>query len=222
MIDTNTSLGDLAATGTDARGVLLRYQLDFCCGGGRSLATACEAAGLDLDQVVAELEVAANRGSDSADWRERSVEELVEHILERYHRPLPDHIDSVLAAAEKVERVHGAKESCPRGLAAHLRSIRDGLMSHLAKEEQVLFPALLAGRRGGMLSGPVTVMMREHDDHGDNLKRTRALTNDFTPPAEACATWRAMYEELDRLEADLMAHIHLENHVLFPRALQEG
>ena len=94
MIDTNTSLGDLAATGTDARSVLLRYQLDFCCGGGRSLATACEAAGLDLDQVVAELEVAANRGSDSADWRERSVEELVEHILERYHRPLPDHIDS--------------------------------------------------------------------------------------------------------------------------------
>ena len=86
----------------------------------------------------------------------------------------------------------------------------------------MLFPALLAGRRGGMLSGPVTVMMREHDDHGDNLKRTRALTNDFTPPAEACATWRAMYEELDRLEADLMAHIHLENHVLFPRALQEG
>ena len=68
----------------------------------------------------------------------------------------------------------------------------------------------------------VTVMMREHDDHGDNLKRTRALTNDFTPPAEACATWRAMCEELDRLEADLMAHLHLENHVLFPRALQEG
>jgi len=108
MIDTNTSLGDLAATGTDARSVLLRYQLDFCCGGGRSLATACEAAGLDLDQVVAELEVAANRGSDSVDWRERSVEELVEHILERYHRPLPDHIDSVLAAAEKVLADRGA------------------------------------------------------------------------------------------------------------------
>lgn len=222
MIDTHTSLGDLAATGTDVRSVLLRYQLDFCCGGDRSLATACEAAGLDLEQVVDALKEAAKRGSDSVDWREGSVEDLVEHILERYHRPLLEHIDSVLVAAEKVERVHAAKKSCPRGLAAHLRSIRQDMQSHLAKEEQVLFPALLAGRRGGMLSGPVTVMMREHDDHGDNLKRMRTLTNGFTPPEEACATWRTMYEELSRLEADLMAHIHLENHVLFPRAIQES
>lgn len=219
MIDTNTSLGDLAATGADARSVLLRHQLDYCCRGGRSLAAACEAEGLDLPQVVSELEAAAKRGSASADWRERPSEEIVEHILERFHRPLLGHVASVLAAAEKVERVHAAKASCPKGLAAHLRAIHDDLKSHLAKEEQVLFPALLAGQHGGMLSGPVTVMMREHEDHGDSLKQTRVLTDDLTPPVGACATWRALYEELERLEADLMEHIHLENHVLFPRGL---
>lgn len=222
MINTETSLGDLAATGPDARAVLLRHRLDFCCGGGQSLAEACEAGGLDLQQVVADLEAAAQRGSEFVDWRTRSVEELVNHILERFHQPLSDHINSVVAASEKVERVHAAKPSCPHGLAAHLRAIRDDLANHLAKEEQVLFPALLAGQRGGMLSGPVSVMMREHDDHGENLKRTRSLTKDFTPPEEACATWRALYEELERLEADLMEHIHLENHVLFPRALEQG
>ncbi|MCA9634353.1 MAG: DUF542 domain-containing protein, partial [Myxococcales bacterium] len=179
MINTETSLGDLAATGPDARGVLLRHQLDFCCGGGQSLAEACKAGGLDLQQVVTDLEAAAARGAESVDWRTRSVEQLVNHILERFHRPLPDHVNSVVAAAEKVERVHAAKASCPHGLAAHLRAIRDDLTSHLAKEEQVLFPALLGGQRGGMLSGPVSVMMREHDDHGENLKRTRSLTKNF-------------------------------------------
>lgn len=222
MTDINTTLGDLAATGASARSVLLRYQLDFCCRGGRTLAEACQASGLDTEEVASALEEAKRPGDESVDWRERPIDEVVEHILERYHRPLLDHIDSVCAAADRVERVHGAKPSCPRGLAAHLAGIRGEVMSHLAKEEQVLFPALLAGRRGSMLTGPVTVMMREHDDHGANLARTRSLTNDFIPPGEACTTWRTLYEELERLEADLMAHIHLENHVLFPRALAES
>lgn len=220
MMDPNTSLGDLAASGADIRGVLLRYQLDFCCGGGRSLAESCAQAGLELSRVLSDLEVATVRDPGDTDWRQRPLDDIVEHILERFHRRLPAHLDSVIAAAEKVERVHVEKATCPRGLAAHLRGIREGVMRHLAKEEQVLFPALLAGRRGGMLRGPVSVMMREHDEHGDNLKRTRTLTANLTPPPEACATWRALYEELGRLEADLMEHIHLENHVLFPRSLE--
>ena len=102
MINTETSLGDLAATGPGARGVMLRHQLDFCCGGGQTLAEACKAGGIDLQQVVTDLEAAAARGAESVDWRARSVEELVNHILVRFHQPLPDHINSVVAAAEKV------------------------------------------------------------------------------------------------------------------------
>ncbi len=220
MSETQMTLGEIAAWGPNARGVLLRHQLDFCCGGRQTLADACSTAGLDGPEIAVELEQAQQVTPDHTDWWEEPLGELVTHILERFHRPLPAQLDSVVAAAEKVERVHASKPSCPNGLGAHLREVRAELASHMAKEEQVLFPALAAGRRGSMLSGPITVMMREHDDHGANLKRSRALTTDFRPPSEACATWRALYEQLEQLEADLMEHIHLENHVLFPRALE--
>ncbi len=153
------------------------------------------------------------------EWEARPVEMLVEHILTRYHAPLQQQLDGVIAAADRVEEVHADAAECPRGLAELLRVVRIELMSHMAKEEGVLFPALVAGRRGPMLGGPVSVMMREHEEHDENLARLRTLTNDFTPPADACGTWRGLYEELARLDADLKAHIALENHVLFPRAL---
>ncbi len=89
----------------------------------------------------------------------------------------------------------------------------------MMKEEQMLFPAILAGRRGGHVHMPIRVMMHEHDDHGENLRRLRELATDFRPPVEACATWRALYAGLEKLESELMEHIHLENNVLFPRAL---
>ena len=221
MIDTNASLGDIAASGADARVLLLRHQLDFCCGGQRSLADACASSGLQASEVVREIEAARDGSGPAIDWRDRPSVELVDHILERYHAPLPAHLEAVISAAEKVERVHAAKASCPTGLAAHLHRVRAELTSHMAKEEQVLFPAIRAGRRGLMLSGPIRVMEHEHEEHGGNLARLRALAHDFEPPDEACATWRTLYEELARLERDLMAHIHLENHLLFPRVLEE-
>lgn len=219
MLSSSESLGDLAAAGPEVRSVLLRYRLDFCCGGGRSLAVACEKAGLPTDEVAAEIEAALVRQPDTKKWDQEPIPTVIDHILKRYHQPLAGQLEGVIAAAEKVERVHGSKEACPRGLAAHLHVLRDELLSHMAKEEQILFPAMLSGRRGAMLNGPITVMMHEHDEHGANLQRTRELAHDLVPPPEACRTWRALYEELARIEADLMAHVHLENHVLFPRAL---
>lgn len=219
MLSSSESLGDLAAAGPEVRSVLLRHRLDFCCGGNRTLAAACENAGLPTDEVVAEIEAALVRQPDTKKWDQEPLPALIDHILKRFHQPLPGQLQGVIAAAEKVERVHGSKDTCPHGLAAHLHVLREELLSHMAKEEQILFPAILSGRRGAVLNGPVTVMMREHDEHGANLQRTRELAHDLVPPPEACRTWRALYEELARLEADLMAHVHLENHVLFPKAL---
>jgi regulator of cell morphogenesis and NO signaling len=222
MPDTNETLGEIAASGPEARSVLLRYRLDFCCRGGRTLSEACAHDGISADEVVNALSAAATRSSTREDWVSAPLPVVVDHILNHYHAPLPAHLDAVVAAAEKVERVHGAKDACPRGLAEHLRFIRDDLMSHMAKEEHVLFPAIKAGRAGAMLGGPVHVMMEEHLEHGQNLAKMRALAHDLVPPADACATWRTLYEELGRLEAELMAHIHLENHVVFPRAVGVG
>lgn len=156
-----------------------------------------------------------------ADWQERPLAEVVEYILQRFHRPLEPQLQELIGAADKVERVHGDRSECPRGLASHLRLVRDELMSHMAKEEQILFPALVAGHRGAMLSGPVHVMTHEHQGHATNLGQIRSLTHDLTAPADACGTWRALYEGLQQLEEDLQAHMHLENDVLFPRALRE-
>lgn len=215
------SLGDLAATGPEVRSVLLRHQLDFCCGGGRSLEAACEKAGLAVDEVLTEIATALAHQPDATRWEEQSDAALIDHILARYHAPLPGQLDGVIAAAEKVERVHAAKPSCPRGLAAHLHRFRDALTAHMQKEERVLFPALAAGHRGPALGTPVSVMTREHDEHGHALRELRRLAHDLVPPPEACRTWRALYEELQTIEADLMAHVHLENHVLFPRAVAD-
>jgi regulator of cell morphogenesis and NO signaling len=97
--------------------------------------------------------------------------------------------------------------------------MRDELESHMQKEEHVLFPLILAGR-GALAAAPIRVMEREHEDHGRNLERLRELAHDFAPPLDACGTWRALYLGLEELEREIMEHIHLENHVLFPRALR--
>jgi regulator of cell morphogenesis and NO signaling len=221
MNEATLSLGEIAATGPGARGVLLSYQLDFCCKGKRTLEVACAKAGLNTAEIVAELQKAMAEPSDQRDWSEAPLNEITAYIVEHYHRPLAVVLDGVVTAAERVERVHGSKPACPVGLAEHLRGLRTEMVSHMAKEEQVLFPAIDSGKRGSMLSAPVTLMMSEHEDHGDSLLANRAFTTDFVPPPEACATWRTLYEQLEKMEADLMDHIHLENHVLFPRALQD-
>lgn len=220
MIPITQSLGEIAAQHPAAVPILLRHRLDFCCRGGRSLAAACEQLGVDPAAVAGEIAQAEQRGaSDGVAWAERPIEELVDHILARFHQPLHDELGGLVEAARKVERVHGDKASCPHGLADHLAAVHDAVEQHLAKEEQVLFPAIRAGMRGAGLGMPIQVMRGEHDVHGEDLRKIRELTSDLTPPPEACATWRGLYASLERFEADLMEHIHLENNVLFPRAL---
>ncbi|HEY8943170.1 MAG TPA: hemerythrin domain-containing protein, partial [Polyangiaceae bacterium] len=155
-------------------------------------------------------------------WDEKPLSALIDFILSRYHAPLRGDVSALIEAARRVERVHGKKPSCPTGLTLLLEQLATELEKHLAKEEQVLFPAIRGGTRGGPVHMPIRVMMQEHDDHGENLQRLRELATGFTPPLEACATWRALYAGLEKLESELMEHIHLENNVLFPRALEDG
>ena len=219
-IDPSATLADLATRTPAAVRVFLRRGLDFCCGGGASLSDACARAGLDPSDVAAEIEAEAGRDGDAAErWDLRPVEDLVEHILARYHEPLKADLPALAAAARKVERVHGSKPACPTGLADALEAFADRTLAHLAKEEQVLFPAIRRGLRGPALRMPISVMRGEHDDHGQALRTLRSLTGGYEPPPEACATWRALYDGLARLDADLLEHIHLENNVLFPRVL---
>lgn len=218
MIHSDQTLGAVATAHPAATQVFLRHRLDFCCGGGRPLARACREAGLDPEVVIAEIEAATAQAAPER-WDTRPLPELIDFIVTRYHDALRRDLPGLLEAAKKIERVHAKKESCPRGLAEHLERLDAEIRQHLAKEEQVLFPAIRAGSRGVLVHMPVRVLMQEHDDHGASLARLRELSTGYEPPPEACATWRALYAALHELERELMQHIHLENNVLFPRAL---
>lgn len=214
-----TPLAELAVKIPAATKVFHRHSLDFCCKGWRSLAAACQSKGLDPLALIKEIEDASPDGSEVTDWSQKPIGELLDHIVNRYHEPLREELPRFLAMAKKVERVHGDKATCPRGLGDHLEVVQSEILTHLEKEERILFPMIRAGQPAHM---PVQVMVHEHDDHAANLRRTRELTNDFQPPAEACTTWRALYMGLNVLEQELMEHIHLENYVLFPRSLRES
>lgn len=217
---TESTLAELAATFPEASRVFHRSGLDYCCGGSRSLLEACTAHGLDPAAIL--REIAPSGTPDPADsWNARPLPGLIQYVVSRFHDDLRRELPELVALAEKVERKHAEKPSCPRGLAEHLRAVHESVLDHLAKEEMVLFPLILAGQ-GGHAAGPIQAMEYEHRDHARNLERTRELTNSFSPPPEACTSWQALYLRLHQLEADLMEHIHLENNVLFPRALRES
>ncbi|MDY0060063.1 MAG: iron-sulfur cluster repair di-iron protein [Myxococcota bacterium] len=219
MDRTLRTLGELASEGAAAVDLFLRHDLDFCCGGKRTLAEACAARGLDPVRLLAELDAGRPVAQPGPDWTERPLADLITHLVTRYHEPLRQDLPGLVLAARRVEEVHAGHPACPRGLAALLTEIQTAINLHLVKEEQVLFPALRGGARGTVVQMPVRVMFQEHDDHGANLARLTQLTGAFIPPPEACATWRGLYEGLARLRRELMEHIHLENNVLFPRAL---
>lgn len=220
MNPSHVTLSELAITHPGAVGVFQSHGLDFCCHGRRSLAEACTDKGLDPEAIAVEIDSAAPTRSDIADWATRPLPELVDFIERRYHAALRADLPVLIELARKVERVHADKPTCPRGLTSHLEHMNEAIEDHLAKEEQVLFPIVRAGR-GRMAACPVQVMEREHEDHGRSLERLKELTASFRVPAEACASWTALYTGLARLADELVEHIHLENNVVFPRALCE-
>ena len=212
------SLGQLARRIPGATRLFDAHRLDFCCGGNKTLRAAAAAAGVDTAPIVEELRLLAERADTSGerDWQDAPATELVEHILARYHAVHREQLPELIRLARKVEQVHGDRADCPHGLAEHLSAMAQELESHMRKEEDVLFPMIVRGQ-GPRAGAPINVMRMEHDDHGVALRAMEAMTNDITAPAGACTTWRALYTGLRTFRADLMAHIHTENNILFER-----
>ncbi|MDJ0974271.1 MAG: iron-sulfur cluster repair di-iron protein [Planctomycetota bacterium] len=219
-ITKETPVGKLAAEAPATTRVFARHGIDYCCGGGVALGAACEARGVAFDGVLAELtdELTA-KDTDLKSWVGAPLEELIDHIIEAFHRPLEEELPRIDGMLRKVFEVHGDKD--PERLAELVNTfsaLKAELEQHMLKEERILFPLIRQGQ-GAMAGGPVHVMRLEHDGAGEAIARLRALTDDFTPPAEACTTWRALYHALAEFEEAMHTHIHLENNVLFPSAL---
>jgi len=225
VITTSTPLtrdmlvGELAARHPLATRVFARHHIDFCCGGGRPLGDVCEMQGLDVETVMQEIGREVSPQETIVRWDLNPIGELIDYILTKYHASLREELPRLEGMARKVERVHGEKD--PERLQRLVQAVlelRAELESHMLKEEGILFPMIRAGRGTGA-DGPIAVMMHEHETAGDLLRLIRELTNNYIVPAEACNTWQALWRGLEALETDLHDHIHLENNILFPRAL---
>jgi len=208
------TLADIAATLPGATGVFRRRKLDFCCGGRVVLAQAAMERGIDLGELVADLDCVAALGLPAE--RPDGTGALIDLIETRYHATHRRELPELIRLARRVEAVHKDHPAVPHGIAALLEGMSGELEVHMKKEELILFPMM---RRGGhpMIAQPIAVMLAEHDDHGVHLRELEALTDDFAAPEDACPTWRALYVGVRKLADDLMEHIHTENNILFPR-----
>ncbi|PJG82009.1 hypothetical protein CVP04_11565 [Caviibacterium pharyngocola] len=150
-----------------------------------------------------------------------SYADTIDYILTRFHERHREQLQTLIPLAEKLENRHGEREDCPMGIAAALQNAYADLSSHMMKEEQILFPMINAGNYA-MARMPIQVMEFEHDEHGATIELLRSLTNNMTPPQDACTTWRTLYSGIAEFVTDLEQHIHTENNILFPRVIRES
>lgn len=223
IIETQTRVAEIATNYPLATRVLDRHHIGYCCEGGKSLDEACKKQGLKPDAIIEEIREELEKTDDSETrWDQAPLDELIKHILTTYHEPLREELPRLEAMALRVEQVHGDKmpDILPE-LARVVTALKAELEQHMMKEEQILFPLIIQGE-SVMIDCPIKVMEQEHDSASKALQRLRELTNEFRVPEGACNTWRALWHGLADLETELQHHIHLENNILFPRALNAG
>ncbi len=218
MIDGKRTVREIALEIPSATRVLEQRHIDYCCGGARTLAEACELAHVSLSELIAEIEASAKIGAASMNggWSDAPLSKLIDHLVTTHHVFTRAELARLEPIAVKVRRVHGANHPELARVESLFLALKDDLDPHLYKEEAVLFPLVLAGEP---VDGPIDVMTLEHDAVGGLLRQLRAVTHDYELPADACTSYRLLYTGLEALERDLHEHIHLENNVLFPRAL---
>lgn len=224
-----TMVGQIVSERLGRARVFEGFGIDYCCGGRRPLGEACRELGLDPQVVIAALRASDAEASPTQerDWTQTSSDVLIEHIVSTHHVFLRRELPRLADLALKTEQAHGQRHGELAECRNVFEALRAELESHMLKEEQILFPAIRnmeSAARGqatfvGSVQGPIRVMEHEHKSAGQALSRLRELTNDFTPPEDACNTWRALLEGLKALESDLHQHIHKENNILFPRAV---
>lgn len=224
------TVGELVATDFRTARVFEKFGIDFCCGGRRSVVEACRAAAVDPDAVERALhELPAIGDDDDQDPRRWPVNRLIDHILVTHHMYVRTSIPVIAGYLAKLVEVHGQRHPELGRINAAFGELSEVLLQHMRKEEFVLFPYLkelgkVTDNRSlpspfGTVENPIRMMEREHQEAGDQMRLLQELTDGYTAPADGCATYRACFAELAQFQRDLHRHVHLENNVLFPRAV---
>jgi regulator of cell morphogenesis and NO signaling len=235
QLNDSKTVREVAIETPGATRVFEKLGIDYCCGGAKPLAEACRTAGVtvaELQRSLEQIEAASQPQAGSKDWQAETVASLANYIKDKHHTFTREELDGLEPLLEKVCSVYGAKRPELYEIQALFGGLRRELLLHMLKEENILFPyvthmeAAIRDRLPapaamfGTVRNPVRMMMTEHDGAGDVLRRIRRLSNDFNPPAEACVSYQTLYRRLEEFEQDLHQHIHLENNILFPRAIE--
>ena len=234
-LNTSTTVRELAVTEPGATRVFEKLKIDYCCGGGKTLAEACEVVGLkteDVWQLLAEAGKAQATSDEPLDFQTASLTGLVGYILEKHHVFTKEEMERLSELLEKVCSVHGQNHPELLHVKSLFQRLCDDLNPHMFKEEQVLFPYIIrleeaASRQQVPLRppfvtvrNPVRMMMLEHDTVGELLRELREATSNYVTPQDACISYKTLYQALEVFEQDLHQHIHVENNILFPRAVE--
>ncbi len=228
------TLGEIAAKDLRKAQIFKKYGLDFCCGGKKTVKEACEDKGLDIKKVEDELQHADTVATSSRplpynDW---GLDFLADYIVNTHHSYLRKNLPDIRAYASKVLKVHGMRHPELEKVYQLVEDTSNELLTHMQKEENTLFPFIkkLVGVKNGMqlytpgafgtVENPVKNMIHEHQKVGDNLHELRHVTNNYALPEDACASYSLLYRMLDEMEDDVLTHIHLENNILFPKAIE--
>ncbi|MDO1448207.1 iron-sulfur cluster repair di-iron protein [Rhodocytophaga aerolata] len=227
---TSETVGDIVRKNPKAAAVFKKYKIDFCCNGNRLFEEVCAEAGL----VPAELKEEISQSTEEApaqvhadNW---SLNFLIEYIIQNHHSYVLGAIPKLEESLLKVVKAHGVNHPELAAIAGHFTSLARELMQHMQKEEQILFPVIkemvVNQKKGvkttipfGSVRNPIRVMEDEHAGAGEDIESIRRLSNNFTPPTDACFSYRLLYKQLEEFEEDLHQHVHLENNILFPKAI---
>jgi regulator of cell morphogenesis and NO signaling len=233
-LDTTQTVGEIARQYPASVPVFEAFGIDYCCGGCRSLEEACVKENVALNLVLSDLSSAlvTRPTEDERHWITAPLAELADHIVGQHHAYSKRELPRLSGLAAKVRERHAHMHPELHQVSELVEAMSSEMCTHMLKEEQVLFPRLKvvdqAAQTGsaapaaffGPLINPIRHMLSEHDDTGHLLKSIRALTRDYKVPQDACMSYQALYDGLSALERDLHQHIHLENNILFPRALE--
>ena len=227
------SLAQIVNNNHQAASVFEKYHLDFCCKGKRSLEQACSEQELSISKVTEDLEnIFTKDNNSSVDFEEMNLEQLADYIVQTHHAYVKNEMPQIHAYLQKVSSKHGEKHPEVYKIFQTFNAVKEEMEGHMKKEELILFPRIkelqkLADNENAnlqlnitYLQSPITVMEQEHDHAGNLLNDIRILSNDYTPPQDACTTYRLSFAALKAFELDLHQHVHLENNILFPKAIE--
>ncbi len=225
------TVAEIVASNFKAADVFKKYGIDFCCGGHVGLSEICRKKEINFSEIEDDLQKVVNQKKDTPDFDRWNLDFLVDYIINQHHTYVDENIPIILQYADKVASVHGENHKETVEINKLFHEVANELKAHMKKEEQILFPYIKqlvkAKKEGipmpdvpfGTVNNPIRMMEEEHEIAGDIFKRIAQLSNNYTPPEEACNTYKVLYAKLEDFETDLHKHIHLENNILFPKAI---